>query len=74
MVFFYYFARSSAHTIAVNLGSKSAELCDSPLERGGGVCFCFDKLIAEHTPSTTRSYARALEFKFTHKITNLQFQ
>jgi hypothetical protein len=29
---------------------KAQALCDSPLERGGGVCFCFDKFVAEPHP------------------------
>ncbi len=34
-------------------------MCDSPLERGGGVCFCFDKPISETHPFlNSRSFLR----------------
>nr|MBB6234515.1 hypothetical protein [Mucilaginibacter sp. FT3.2] len=43
------------------LFKKVVGLCDSPLERGGGVCLCTRKNAVEHTPANAQSGAPPLE-------------
>jgi hypothetical protein len=57
--------------IAVSLRKKGVSLCDSPLEMGGGVCFYFEKLVAETHPCYPRSFAPPLERGFLKPVVQL---